>query len=211
MNQTATVATADYGLSLDQLQSDPFAEHVQTYGSPEDDKKLHVRFYTVPVEQTAESITAGRRVFKDTEFIEMMIPGDKQTIIQRQVFDMDRNRFAQKYAMFKQGLADQTVGTPLSELVWLSASKVKEYEFFNIKTVEQLAGTPDGSKCAQSMMGFNSDKQKANAFLSAAKGLEPINELKAKMDEKDAVILAMQQQMADMNAKLEKATAVKAK
>lgn len=211
MNQAATLDTTSHGLTLDQLQSDPFAEHIQSYGSPEDDRKLHVRFFMSPVEQTAESIKAGRRVFAETEYIEIMIPGDKQTVIKRQVFDMDRNRFAQQYARFKQGLADQTVGTPLSELVWLTAAKVKEYEFFNVKTVEQLAGTPDGSQCGQSMMGFAQDKQKASAFLAAAKGLEPINELKAKMDEKDAVIAAMQAQMADMNAKFEKATAAKAK
>lgn len=211
MDQTATFDTAPHGLTLDQLQSDPFAEHIQSYGSPEDDKKLHVRFFTEPVEQTAQSIIAGRRVFAQTEYIEIMIPGDKQTVIKRQVFDMDRNRFAPQYARFKQGLTDQTVGTPLSELVWLSAAKVKEYEFFNVKTVEQLAGTPDGSQCAQSMMGFVQDKQKANAFLNAAKGLEPINELKAKMQEKDSVIEAMQHQLVEMNAKLEKATASKAK
>ena len=210
MNQAATHDTS-HGLSLDALQSDPFAERTQSYGSPEDDKKLHVRFFTVPVEQTAESIKAGRRVFADTEFVEIMIPGDKQTVVRRQVFDMDRNRFAQQYARFKQGLADQTIGTPLSELVGLSAAKVKEYEFFNIKTVDQLASTADGSQAGQGMMGFHADKQKAAAFLEIAKGAAPINELRAKIDERDGVIEAMQAQLADMNAKLEKATVAKAK
>ena len=90
-------ATADVGLSLDQLNSNPFQEQVQRYGSPEEDKKLHVRFYLHPQEQTAESIKQGRRVFKDTEYIEIMIPGDKQNVVRRQVFAMDRNRFADQY------------------------------------------------------------------------------------------------------------------
>jgi|GEM_PF-688243 hypothetical protein len=192
------------GLTLDQLQSNPFEERGQEYGSPDDDKKLHVRFYMHPIEQTAESIRAGRRVFADTEYVEIMIPGDKQTVIRRQVFDMDRKRFPQQYARFKQGLADQTIGTPLSELTFISAAKVKEYEFFNIRTVEQLSATADGSKAAQAMMGFNQDKQKADAFLSAATGLAPVNELRAKIDERDLLIDTMQRQISEMNAKLEK-------
>lgn len=194
------------GLSLDQLNSDPFIERKQNYGDPEEDKSLHVRFFLEPVEQTAQSIYAGRRVFADTEFIEILIPGDKQTVIRRQAFDMDKNRFAQNYARFKQGLADQTVGTPLSELVFISASKVKEYAFFNVRTVEQLVATSDGSDAGQKMMGFISDKQKAKAFLDIAKGIAPINELRAKLDERDQVIEVMQRQLKDMDSRLEKAS-----
>jgi hypothetical protein len=201
-----TTAEQSAGLSLDQLQSNPFAEREDDYGAPDDDKKLHVRFFLHPVEQTAESIKAGRRVFADSEYIEIMIPGDKQTVVRRQVFDMDRRRFPQHYARFKQGLADQTIGTPLSELSFLTAAKVKEYEFFNIKTVEQLVATADGSKAGQSMMGFHQDKQKADAFLSAASGAAPLNELRAKLDERDSVIEGMQRQLAEMNAKLERSS-----
>ena len=209
MNITAATEFKPDGLTLDQLNSDPFAERQQNYGNPEDDKALHVRFYIETVEQTAQSIGAGRRVFADTEFIEIMIPGDKQTVIKRQVFDMDKNRFHQHYSRFKQGLADQTVGTPLSELIFLTASKVKEYEFFNIKTVEQLVAASDGGDAGQKMMGFQSDKQKAQAFLDVAKGTAPLNELKAKIDERDQVIEVMKRQLTDMDLRLEKATKAK--
>lgn len=199
-----TTTEMSQGLTLDQLQSNPFEEREQAYGSPDDDKKLHVRFFTKPVEQTAKSITEGRRVFADTEFIEILIPGDKHNLVRRQVFDRDRKRFPQQYARFKQGLADQTIGTPLSELSFLSAAKVKEYEFFNIRTAEQLVATADGSKAGQSMMGFPQDKQKAESFLAAAAGQAPVNELRAKVEERDAVIETMQRQLAEMNTKLEK-------
>lgn len=201
-------STTDTGeLTFDQLVNNPFDDNrtgVQRFNN-EEDARLHVRFYLEPVEQTARSIKESRRIFEDTEFIEIMIPGDKLNIIKRQVWPIDKQRFAQQYARFKQGLADQTVGTPLSELVFITASKVKEYDFFGIKTIEQLAGAADGCDAGQRMMGFNLDKQKANAFLAAAKGNAPINELRAKLDERDNVIEAMQQQMAEMNAKLEAA------
>lgn len=199
-----TTTELEAGLSLDQLQSNPFEERQSTYGSPDDDKKLHIRFFMSPVEQTAQSITQGRRVFKDTEYIEIMIPGDKHTVVRRQVFERDRKRFPQQYARFKQGMADQTIGTPLTELAFITAAKVKEYEFFSIKTVEQLVATADSSKVGQTMMGFTQDKQKAQAFLSSAENAAPITELRAKIDERDAMIDGMQQQLREMNARLEK-------
>ena len=200
MNQ----ATDNIELSLDQLINNPFdsQQGIQRYNT-EEDSRLHVRFFLEPVEQTARSIKEGRRIFEDTEFIEIMIPGDKLNIIKRQVFDMDRARFAQQYARFKQGLADQTVGTPLSELVFISAAKVKEYDYFGIKTVEQLAGAADGSDAGQRMMGFHADKQKANAFLAAAKGNAPINELREKLDNSEATIENLSRQLAEMNARLD--------
>lgn len=196
--------TISEGLTLDQLQSSPFEERDQAYGSPDDDRKLHVRFFNKPVEQTAKSIVEGRRVFADTEYIEIMIPGDKHNLVRRQVFKRDRDRFPQQYAKFRQGMADQTIGTPLSELSFLSAAKVKEYEFFNIRTAEQLVATADSSKAGQGMMGFPQDKQKAEAFINSAAGLAPVNELRAKVEERDAVIETMQRQLAEMNTKLEK-------
>ena len=199
------------GLTMDQLMADPFGDRAASANTSEDDRKLHVRFFMEPVEQTARSVIEGRRIFEDTEYIEIMVPGDKQTIIKRQVFPMDRQRFPQQYARFKQGLADQTVGTPLSELTFIPASKVKEYEFFGIKTVEQLAGAADGGQCGQQMMGFQSDKQKANSFLEVAKGAAPVNELRAKIDQRDAQIDAMQKQLEEMSKQMEEQSSKKQK
>lgn len=191
-------------LSLEQMINNPFDENrgIQRFNA-EEDSRLHVRFFMDPVEQTARSIKEGRRVFEDTEFIEIMIPGDKLNVIKRQVFDIDRARFAQQYARFKQGLADQTVGTPLSELVFISAAKVKEYDYFGIKTVEQLAGAADGGDAGQRMMGFHADKQKANAFLAAAKGNAPINELRDKLDNSEAMVQNLSRQLADLSARMD--------
>lgn len=201
MNQNAT---DNVELTIDQLIDNPFDDNkgIQRFNH-EEDSRLHVRFYMEPVEQTARSIKEGRRIFEDTEFIEIMIPGDKLNIIKRQVFDMDRARFAQQYARFKQGLADQTVGTPLSELVFITAAKVKEYEYFGIKTVEQLAHAADGSDAGQRMMGFHQDKQKANAFLAAAKGSAPINELREKLDNSEATVENLSRQLAELSARMD--------
>lgn len=194
--------TAEESLSLEQLINNPFDSQQQTYNISEDDKKLHVRFYVEPMEQPARSIKENRRIFEDTEFVEILIPGDKLNIIRRQVFPMDKQRFPQQYARFKQGLTDQTIGTPLTELTFIPSAKVKEYEFFNVRTVEQLAGASDGSEVGQRMMGFHADKTKAQQFLDIAKGNAPVNELRQKLDEKDEQIAILNRQMAEMNASL---------
>ena len=196
---TATIPTD--GLSLDELQRDPFSQsqNVQ-YGSPEDDKHLIVRFYMHPVEQTAQSIRANRKIFKDTEYVEILTPGDKYNIVRRQVFDMDRRRFSDLYAKFKAGQSQENIGTPLSEAPFISAAKAKEYAFFNVYTIEQLAKTADGAQTA-SVMGFPDDKQKAQAYLTAAEGQALNNEVNAQLEARDRVIEKLQAQVEELAAK----------
>ena len=186
------------GLSQDLLASDPFGEKAAAATAAEDDRKLHVRFYMEPVYQEAESIIKERKIYKDTEYIEIRIPGDKQTCIQRQVFPADRIRFPQQYARFQQGQADQTIGTPLSNMPSIPASKIKEYEFFHVRTVEQLAECADNSSAA-AIMGFHADKAKAQKFVAAAEGAAPVEELKKQLEQRDEML----KQMADRLAALE--------
>jgi len=201
MNDTTTSAE---GLSLDELQRNPFdAQSSQVQNNPEDDRKLLVRFYTHPVQQTAKSIKEGRKIFKDTEYIEILIPGDKHSIIRRQVFDMDRQRFSDIYKRFKMGLENQMEGTPLANLLWMTESKIKEYEFFNIVTVEQLAQAADGSQ-ASAVMGFVDDKRKADAFLESAKNQAPLVEMRSMLDERNAEIDMLKKQMQEMTDRVNK-------
>ena len=200
MNDTTTIPSE--GLTLDELQRNPFAdEQSAQYGSPEEDKKLMVRFYLHPVEQAAASIKAGRKIYKDTEYVEILIPGDKHSIIKRPAFAMDKRRFADAYARFQAGQHQQIQGTPLSTLVWMTESRAKEYEFFNILTVEQLAQASDGSQVA-SMMGFVDDKRKAQSFLSTSSDDAPMVEMRAKLDERDAELELLKEQMAQMAARM---------
>lgn len=194
---------------LDDLLNDPFGERRELGGvRTEDDSrfqhdaKLHVRFVMRPVLQRAESRSAGRPIYAEMEFVEIMVPGDKHTIVTRRVREIDARRFSRQYAAFKAGKADQQAGTPLVSLPFMSAAKAEEYKFFHITTAEQLAATADGSSAANSIMGFQGDKQKANAYLQMAAGNAPIIQMQEKLEEKDNQIAAMQEQMNQMNSKL---------
>lgn len=202
--------TEDNGLSLDELNSNQFIKQ-EAYHVSEDDSKLYVTFSIENVDLTAESKRKGHLKVAGMEFIQIMVPGDKGNSIKRRVNELDKKRFADRYARFKEGIEDPIVGTPLTELVGISAAKAREYDYFNIKTLEQLAATPDGSQAAQSMMGFQQDKQKAEAFLAMAEGRAPILDMQKKLEERDKMMEEMREQIAALQGTNRTRTATQAK
>ena len=131
---------------------------------------LHVEFYIDSKHMGFKSEEAGRPVYEDTEFVKIMIPGDKNTIHEREATAHDRERFTLEYARFKNGLKEeeQAVGTPLKHWAAISRSMAKEFASFNIHTVEQLAGMSDTAKQAFGM-GAHEWSKKAQAMLDVSK------------------------------------------
>jgi hypothetical protein len=146
------------------------------------DSKLYVQFYLRPMLQQTASEEANRPIYADVEFIRIMVPGDKLSIVDRVASSDDTARFSEHYAKFKAGQKDQVVGTRLEVVPWMSRSKVEEYKFFGVLTVEQLAAASD--EVGQKFQGFQQDKQKAKNFLEAASGTNSrIHELEKQVAE----------------------------
>lgn len=163
-----------------------------------DDHKLHVRFYTAAVIDTEASAEASRAIYKQAEMIEIMMPGEKNNIIRDLVWDQHRRRFAEKYAAFKAGLS-QDIGSPLAVLPFLNEARAKELEFFNIKTVEQLAGMADTVK--QRFMGADLLSQQAQAWLAQFNsGATVRKEMNEAIAERDAKIADLQARFAALEA-----------
>ena len=132
-----------------------------------DNHGLIISFELEPVEQVAASIEAGRPIFKEVEHIRIIIPGDKHTEIFRKATDADRKMYADEYSRFKRNEAEQTYGTPLREWNAVSRSVAKELEYFNVSTVEQLAGLSD--QAVQKIgMGGAELVRKAKVFLESS-------------------------------------------
>lgn len=129
------------------------------------DDKLYVRFFTKPKLNSEKSAEANRAIYEDTVYIEIMAPGEKNSIIQRPASEYDCSRFANHYALFKAGVAEQEVGTPLKALPFLSESQIEELAYFKIRTVEKLANLSDA--VMQNFMGARELQQKAQKFLQA--------------------------------------------
>ena len=90
------------------------------------DDKLYVRFYMKPRINIDKSTAANRPIYEDTEYVEIMSPGEKNSIIQRPAWEQDYQRFAKHYTLFKQGQKEQEVGTPLKLAPFLTESQVEE-------------------------------------------------------------------------------------
>lgn len=149
-----------------------------------DDDKLHVRFFMAPVIDVEASNKANRAVYRDAEMIEIMMPGEKNNIIRDEVWDQHRMRFPAKYAAFKAGKS-QHIGSPLKVLPFLTEARIKELEYFEIHTVEQLAGMADTVK--QKFMGGDLLSQKAREWLASFNSGETIRkEMDAKLTEAHA-------------------------
>lgn len=157
------------------------------------DEKLFVQFYRRPMLQPGLSQQEGRAIYKEVDFIKIMVPGDKLSIVDRPVDSIDERRFADKYVKWKAGAGNTVEGTPLASLPKMTPAKVEEYKFFNIHTVEQLAEAADS--VGQKFFGFQEDKRSAKAFLDIAKGNAPIEKMNAELKERDAKIEELQAQI----------------
>lgn len=164
------------------------------------DNKLYVEFYRRPMLHAGKSREAGRAVYEERDCIKIFVPGDKLSVIDRPLDEIDRARFADKYQKWLAGQADAVVGTPLSALPGMTPAKIEEYKYFKIMTVEMLAEANDG--LGQKFMSFQADKQRAKAFIEVAKGNAPVEQLQAEIDKERAARLEAAAQMEQLQAEM---------
>ncbi|UQD69211.1 hypothetical protein JEY40_24660 [Bradyrhizobium japonicum] len=165
---------------------------------------LHVEFYIEAVKQEFLSEQEGRPIYKDTEFVKILIPGDKNYCAEREATKADKDRFALEYARFKNGLKEeeQAIGTPLKHWPAMTRSMAKEFASFNIHTVEQLAGMSDTAKQAFGM-GANEWSRKAQAMLDMAAGGAAAEKYATENEALKQRIADMEKQFAELSAKVD--------
>lgn len=93
----------------------------------------------------------------------------------------------------------QGSGTPLEEWPTLDVQQRADLRAMNIHYVEQLADASDGA-LVNLGMGARALKQKAQAFLAAARGQAPIDRLVEENDELKRQMAILSQQVAEMRA-----------
>jgi hypothetical protein len=149
---------------------------------------LLVRFRVVAVQKKDGKTLVlhpetGLPVFEDVEYIEIRVPGQRD-IVDRPVTADDKQRFAPQYQAWKSsgGKDSGEVGTPLSLMPGLPPSIAAELKHFGCETVEQFAGMADGA--LKNVGPYVQWRDKARAFIAAAKGQAPITKL---ADENEAL------------------------
>lgn len=130
--------------------------------------KNPVKIYKDTWVDVAASDKEGREIWREDIILEVFLPGGNSTAQRlKNLTDSDRRLYAEEIARFQSGEEEKMDGTPLEKMPELKKSMVKELEFFNIKTVEQLALAPDN--VMQKFMGGSGIRDKAKEFISKMK------------------------------------------
>jgi hypothetical protein len=183
------------------------------------DSRLAVKFYKRAMKLEHESNEAGRPIFKDFDFVRIMVAGDNLTEIDTYAQESHKQRFPRQWLQYQatQDYSNEIIGTPVEQWPLISQSQAQELKGVKFMTVESIANASDlqlqriGMIAGMSPHAF---RDKAKSFLNlasesaeAAKRDEEINQLKqelAKKDEEtakikaetDAKLALMQEQMA---------------
>lgn len=164
--------------------SNEFGEQDFMKGRFAADQGVHARFYTVAFHNEEKSAKAGRPIYDDVDWIEIIASGNANNIIRRKATEEDLQRFSRQYNIFcrdKAATGEQLIGTPLAEVPWLTKSQVSEMAYMRINTLEQLAVVDDNT-CSR-FAGLYDMKRKAKAALEAAEKSAPMTEMAQKMEQ----------------------------
>jgi hypothetical protein len=114
-------------------------------GMPEHVNQVGVGFCLHPLEDTAKSEEAGRPIYKDVEYIQIIIPGDRESVVFQPATADHKRRFPVAYARFKAQEAVAIVGTPIEAWPAITRALALTLKAAGIPTVEAMAEVGDGN------------------------------------------------------------------
>ena len=160
------------------------------------DERLYVKFFYHPRKNELLSTQEGRPIYEDREYIEITVPGNRDMVVCRPISDIERERFPRHYAAFRNKAAQPNDGTPLNIWPALTKAQVEEMKFFNVHTVEQLAGMSDEQ--SQKFMGIQNLRTRARAFLEESGKSAAAEKLSSELAKRDEEISALKAQMEEI-------------
>lgn len=167
----------------------------------EADKKLLVIFYRDVQKNETKSTEQGRPIFDEIDVVKIISPGQRDSFV-GDATEQYQQRFPQQWARYKAGREQgDGSGTPLNMLPWMSMSAVAEFKALNCHTIEQLVGMPDS--VSQRFMGHHQIKQRAQAYLDAAKDSAPLLKLNAELQKRDEQLQQQNELIVAMKERLE--------
>ena len=180
------------------------------------DSRLAVQFYKRSMKQEDESIAAGRPIFKEFDFVRIMIPGDNLTEIDTYAQESHKQRFPRQWAHYENqmGSHEDIVGTPIDQWPQVTRSQAEELRGLKFYTVEAIADCSDQQLQRIGMvagMSPHNFRLKAKAFLNLANDSAEVAQREAELNalkeenakikaETDAKLAAMQEQMSALLA-----------
>ena len=185
-----------------------------------EDSRLAVQFYKKSLKQDLASDEAGRPIFKEFDFVRIMIPGDNLTEIDTYAQESHKQRFPRQWAHYQNQVSNHQdiIGTPLDQWPQVTRSQAEELRGLKFHTVESIADCSDQQLQRIGMvagMSPHNFRLKAKAFLNLATDsaevaqreaeLQALKEENAKIkSETEAKLAAMQEQVSALLATVAK-------
>jgi hypothetical protein len=166
--------------------------------------KMAVFFHTVQVQNNFKTMTEKRPIFEEKIFLKKLVPGDSTLVVDRPMREQDIDEFPIEWARFEQKKEQRVSGTPID--VWSAISETQKAEFkaLHIFTIDQFAQLADS--VGNKIMGFNDLRDKARAFIAAAKDSAVFDKIRA---ETDAKLAQQEEEMAQLRELVNQLTAKK--
>ena len=155
--------------------------------------KMAVFFHTVQVQNNFKTMTEKRPIFEEKVFLKKLVPGDSTLVVDRPMREQDVEEYPIEWARFEQKKEQRVSGTPID--VWSAISETQKAEFkaLHIFTIDQFAQLADS--VGNKIMGFNDLRDKARAFIAAAKDSAVFDKIRA---ETDAKLAQQEEEMAQL-------------
>lgn len=167
-------------------------------GAIDPNTRLHVEFYMHEPENGNQPWVLGKPVrMPAIPYVRIMVPGDKNSIVETPVRDKHKAEFPAKWLHFQMqcGLIDggqDLPGFKVDEWDYLNPDQKRDLKYLRFYTVEQIAGASD-AQVQKLGMGGMSLREQAKSAMRERMGGETRDALAAK----DA-------QISDMQARLER-------
>lgn len=149
-----------------------------------DNDHVYVEFEHRAMEDRKASTAAGHYVARDAEFVRITPPGGN-LVVEREVTDQDRARFARQYEAWRKGVDAPEDGTPIRGWPPVSPAQIDMCIRANLRTVEALAQASEQS-LQRLGIGARALQTKARAWLESARDhgvvAEEVAALKTQME-----------------------------
>jgi len=154
---------------------------------------LVVSFDIRAVKNDTKSRAQGRLVCDEVVYLTKVNPADRNSRIHRPLREEDKTQFSRQYEHWLKGQEAVREGTPLEQWCGCTRSQVEELRHLHIRTVEQVAALTE--KQAENMGPEYAElRNRASDFLKMTAGGAPLEELRAKLAEKERELDALKEQ-----------------
>lgn len=166
--------------------------------------KMAVFFHAVQVQNNFKTMTEKRPIFEEKVFLKKLVPGDSTLVVDRPMREQDVEEYPIEWARFEQKKEQRVSGTPIDVWSVLSETQKAEFKALHIFTIDQFAQLADS--VGNKIMGFNDLRDKARAFIAAAKDSAVFDKIRA---ETDAKLAQQEEEMAQLRELVNQLTAKK--